>query len=116
MYQIKAADYTSKLCAGLQANTHLTELKLGKCGINDECAKALAATLATSSTLVSISLNANRIHDDGCIALARAMGSNATLREINIFGQKVSNQCHSATITGRKTRRGLMFICSLSGW
>lgn len=86
IFAMKSVEYTEKLCAALSTNTHLVELDLSDCGLNDANAAMLAEQLAVNTTLLRLNLNKNKIKDDGCAAIARSLAGNITLREIELFG------------------------------
>ena len=63
----------ARVAGALGANTALTALSLGHCGVGDEGATALAEALRTNTALRSLDLRYNSITDGGCAALERGL-------------------------------------------
>lgn len=91
IYQMKAAEYTGRLCAALAGNTHLTALDLEDCGLNDDCVVELAGALGPESRLASLSLKGNKVKDAGCIALAKVSASQSTQQMYTVLQQDGPN-------------------------
>ena len=65
IFAMKAVEYTAKLSAGLATNTHIKDLNLEGCSINDACAAQLAEAITGHKTLQVLNLKGNRIRDEG---------------------------------------------------
>jgi hypothetical protein len=74
-----------------QPNKALGELCLGKNGIGDTGARAIASVLAAGSALRRLSLRDNSISDAGAGALAEALRSNVLLEELDIWGNQLTD-------------------------
>jgi hypothetical protein len=88
IYALKAVPLTEQLCAALKASTHVKEVNLEDCGVNDACCVMLGEMLSTNTSIKKCVLNKNKIKDEGCTALANGLATNTTLREIEVFGQE----------------------------
>mmetsp|Transcript_90219 Transcript_90219/g.255723 ORF Transcript_90219/g.255723 Transcript_90219/m.255723 type:complete len:591 (+) Transcript_90219:113-1885(+) len=72
-------------------NASLGELCLGRNGIGDAGAEAIAAVLGAGSALRRLSLRDNAIGDAGARALAAALSLNGVLEELDLWGNQLSD-------------------------
>lgn len=68
----------------LKYNDSITEMNMGLCGLDDECATALAETIKINKTIIDLDLEFNKIQDDGVLSLAEAMKHNKSIKKIRL--------------------------------
>jgi len=77
-------EHFSKLLIALKTNTHLKELELKQCYIDDRQTQQLAQVLESNRGLKKLNLSHNTIDDDGAKALGTALKENKVLEELDL--------------------------------
>lgn len=84
---MKHRDYSEAISEALKTNTFLREIRLGKCTLDNNDAKLLAAAIAVNQSVEVLSLEQNKISNEGASAIAEGLRTNIRLVELNILGQ-----------------------------
>ena len=76
-----------KAASSFANNTHVTDLILNGCRIDDDFARALGISLKTNNTIEKINLESNDISGEGIKALFEGLGENEGVRELRLHKQ-----------------------------
>lgn len=68
-------------------NTHVKELLLDGCGIDDVFAQALGEAIVTNTALQKVSMEGNDISGEGIKALFKGLGKNQSIKELRLHKQ-----------------------------
>eukprot|EP00571_Detonula_confervacea_P005338 CAMPEP_0172313224 /NCGR_PEP_ID=MMETSP1058-20130122/19725_1 /TAXON_ID=83371 /ORGANISM="Detonula confervacea, Strain CCMP 353" /LENGTH=775 /DNA_ID=CAMNT_0013026841 /DNA_START=248 /DNA_END=2572 /DNA_ORIENTATION=+ len=90
---VSEADWTD-LFDSLEDNTHLTDLSVSNCGLDDSTAVSLVLALVENESLTSLNLSYNRelSNSTGKSFLKVLKQSNAVLKQVNIEGTNISSK------------------------
>lgn len=81
------ADEKIKAAEAFAKNTHVTELILNSCGIDDSFAKALGNSFMSNNKLQKVHLEGNDISGEGIKALFAGLGKNKSIKELRLHKQ-----------------------------
>ncbi len=87
VFQLRSEELSQALAEALAKNTHVREVILVNCGINDRACTSLGSALVSNKSIVVLNLEKNAITGAGGSALAGALARNTCMREVNLMNQ-----------------------------
>lgn len=77
----------AKAASSFAQNSHVKEVLLNGCGIDDAFAKVFGEAIRTNSTIEKVHMEANDLSGEGIKALFAGLGANTSIRELRLHKQ-----------------------------